>query len=169
MITTRRWGEPIPDDGITFEQLRPHGWAPGKYCAPCRTCRETHWDCDKRARSCRPCAVKALKAERAKPPASAQTGPEPTDAQVVAFGDAFYGNLTQWGYSERQRNGLAEDVRRGLRAALALGVAAPSPTADLEAIYQAGFDAAPVEGVFRTDVDPDRMRADIASLVGGAS
>ncbi|MCP1549456.1 MULTISPECIES: hypothetical protein [Methylobacteriaceae] len=41
--------------------------------------------------------------------------------------------------------------------------------ADLEAIYQAGFDAAPVEGIFRTDVDPDRMRANIASLVGGAS
>jgi hypothetical protein len=47
--------------------------------------------------------------------------PEPTDAQVQAFGDAFFGDLTQWGYSVRQVNGIEADVRRGLRAALAAG------------------------------------------------
>ncbi|ACB24646.1 MULTISPECIES: hypothetical protein [Methylobacterium] len=122
MSQSWRCGPPIADDGIAAEDLRPFGWAPGKYTGPCRTCGGQHWDCDKRARSCRPCAVKALEAERAKPPAPKHLGPEPTDAQVVAFGDAFYGDLTQWGYSERQRNGIADGVRRGLRAALAIGL-----------------------------------------------
>ncbi|GJD97439.1 hypothetical protein [Methylobacterium iners] len=54
------------------------------------------------------------------------TNAEPTDAQVVAFGDAFYGDLTQWGNSERQRNGIADGVRRGLRAALAVGASGNS-------------------------------------------
>lgn len=121
---TWRMGPPIPDDGISAEQLRPYGWAPGKYVSfGCPKCGERHYDCDKRARSCRPCAVKALEAEQAKPKAPEPSGPEPTDAQVKAFGDAYFGNLTQWGYSQRQINGLEDDVRRGLRAALAVGAA----------------------------------------------
>lgn len=89
---------------------------------PCRKCGEQHRDCEKRARSCGPCAIKALEAERAKPPAPKHVGPEPTDAQVAAFVDAFYGDLTQWGHSKRQRNGIADGVRQGLRAALAIGL-----------------------------------------------
>lgn len=47
---------------------------------------------------------------------------EPTDTQVEAFGNAFYGDFTQWRYSKRQQNGIADGVRRGLRAAFAVGV-----------------------------------------------
>ena len=58
---TWRWGPPPPDDGITAEQLWPHGWAPGKYLArACDKCSEPHSDCDKRSRKCRPCAVAAF-------------------------------------------------------------------------------------------------------------
>lgn len=69
---TWRWGPAPPDDGITVEELRPHGWAPGKYiCYSCPKCGEQFGDCDKRSRKCRPCAVasfKAVQAVRAKAP-----------------------------------------------------------------------------------------------------
>lgn len=77
---TWRWGAPPPDDGITAEALRPHGWAPGKYLArACDKCGEPHADCDKRSRKCRPCAVaslKAMEAVRIDPPAQAPAGAE---------------------------------------------------------------------------------------------
>ncbi|WP_147018185.1 hypothetical protein [Methylorubrum extorquens] len=125
---TRAMSAPIPDDGYSTGDLVPYSWAPGGYfCRACPDCGEGYSG-DKRCRRCRACAVKALEAERAKPPAPPQAGPEPTDAQVEAFGDAFFGELTQWGYSERQRNGIADGVRRGLRAALAIGVSGnPAP------------------------------------------
>lgn len=46
--------------------------------------------------------------------------PEPrvTDAMVRAFGDAFYGDLTQWGYGTRARAEIERDVKAALAAAL---------------------------------------------------
>lgn len=79
---TLRWGPPPPDDGITAEALRPHGWAPGKYLArACDKCGEPHADCDKRSRKCRPCAVAALQAMEAVriPP----TPPAPSPWEVI--------------------------------------------------------------------------------------
>lgn len=58
---------PIPDDGHTVDDLIPFGWAPGKYWfRSCRICASGFVG-DKRCRCCRPCAVKALEVERAKP------------------------------------------------------------------------------------------------------
>lgn len=63
---TMRWGPPPPEDGITVEELRPHGWAPGKYlCRACSKCGEQFGDADKRSRKCRPCAVASFKAVQA--------------------------------------------------------------------------------------------------------
>lgn len=62
---TWRWGPAPPDDGITLEELRPHGWAPGKYTGRCQKCSERYWDAVKRSRKCRPCAVASFKAVQA--------------------------------------------------------------------------------------------------------
>ena len=59
--------EPIPDDGHSVEDLVPFGWAPGKYFyRACPDCGEG-FTAERRSQRCRPCAVKALEAKKAKP------------------------------------------------------------------------------------------------------
>ena len=41
-----------------LERLRIGGWAPGNYMITCVDCKKVATDCDKRAISCKPCAVK---------------------------------------------------------------------------------------------------------------
>ena len=60
---TNGWGyeqwEPVTED----EALRSKGYAPGDYYCTCRECGEM-FDGDKRARTCKKCAITALKSER---------------------------------------------------------------------------------------------------------
>ncbi|TXN51045.1 hypothetical protein FV227_09535 [Methylobacterium sp. WL119] len=55
------------DDGYTADDLQPHGWSPGGYVGTCKVCGGRAFGA-KRVRCCRSCAVRALEAERAKPP-----------------------------------------------------------------------------------------------------
>jgi hypothetical protein len=54
---------PVADP--TDQDLDAFGWAPGRYSITCRDCGGQPWDCAKRSRRCRECAVEAFHAEQA--------------------------------------------------------------------------------------------------------
>lgn len=49
----------------TDQQLIAFGYAPGNYMSKCRYCQQTMRDTDKRASSCKPCAIKRYYAQAA--------------------------------------------------------------------------------------------------------
>jgi len=68
-------------DRPTDEQLLAFGYAPGKYYSKCYQCKTVIGDLDKRAPSCRPCAVKLFQAKRTR---AIDTEIPPIDQNVFA-------------------------------------------------------------------------------------
>lgn len=121
--------------------LKTFGYAPGSYYAKCRYCLNVFADLDKRATSCRPCAVKAWN-RRAPAPAAPQ-GVETAISEVVAAVEQYhraFPNLDQ--PVPRQR---VHDTVCNLRTAIAADVAsereACAQICDAEADEQSGRNA----------------------------
>lgn len=62
------WAD-VPAQVAPWEHLKPYGYAPGHYMNKCHVCKEVVVGVDKRAITCRPCAV-ARHAELSHPPAA---------------------------------------------------------------------------------------------------
>jgi hypothetical protein len=60
--------------------LKQYGYAPGGYIITCFDCKETVWDCDKRASICRPCAEKRHAAKTSPAPAERTVWTKSTDS-----------------------------------------------------------------------------------------
>lgn len=50
--------DPLPPYQDLEDDLHHFGWAPGHYMSVCRRCGSNHFECDKRAYRCQPCATK---------------------------------------------------------------------------------------------------------------